>query len=109
MTSSVLCLAGAIVLEVLATLSLARLGAMRAPAPVLFTALAYAGAFYLLSQALRTITVGVAYAIWSGVGIVFIVLAGWLLLKQRLDAPSLAGIALIMIGVCVIAMFSRSV
>jgi small multidrug resistance pump len=53
--------------------------------------------------------VGVAYAIWSGVGIVLIALIGWLFLRQPLDAPALAGIALIVAGVVVIQGFSGSV
>ena len=68
----------------------------------------YGIAFYFLSLVLKTVPVGVAYAIWSGAGIVLIALVGWLVLKQTLDAPALAGMALIVAGVAVIQLFSRS-
>lgn len=101
-----LCLAGAIVLEVVATTSLGRTQGFRAPLPTFATLVGYAGAFYLLSLALGRIPVGIAYAIWSGVGIVLVTVAGWVLLKQALDGPALAGIALILAGVLVITLFS---
>ncbi|MCX8003808.1 MAG: SMR family transporter, partial [Burkholderiaceae bacterium] len=65
-------------------------------------------AFYFLALALRVIPVGVAYAVWSGVGIALITLIGWLVFKQTLDAPALVGIALIVAGVVVIQVFSRT-
>ncbi|MCX7901050.1 MAG: SMR family transporter, partial [Burkholderiaceae bacterium] len=61
-----------------------------------------------LALALRVIPVGVAYAVWSGVGIALITLIGWLVFKQTLDAPALVGIALIVAGVVVIQVFSRT-
>ena len=70
--------------------------------------LGYGISFYLLSQVLKTVPVGVAYAIWSGAGIVLIALVGWLVLKQTLDAAAVAGMALIVAGVAVIQLFSRS-
>lgn len=66
----------------------------------------YGVAFYLLSLALKTMPVGVVYAIWSGLGVVFIALIGRIVFGQRLDAPALAGIALILAGVLVINLFS---
>jgi len=63
--------------------------------------------FYFLSLSLRSIPVGVAYAIWSGVGVALITLIGWLVFKQKLDAPALAGILLIVAGVVVIQVFSN--
>ena len=68
----------------------------------------YASAFYFLSLALRTIQLGVAYAIWSGVGVALIILAGWVLYRQPLDVASFIGIALIVSGVIVIHIFSKS-
>jgi len=69
---------------------------------------AYGVSFYFLSLALRSIPIGLAYAIWSGVGIVLISLAGWLVYRQSLDAPAIAGMALIIAGVLVINLFSKS-
>jgi small multidrug resistance pump len=57
---------------------------------------------------LRTIPLGVAYAVWSGVGIVLITAAGWILYEQKLDAAALAGIALIVAGVLVMNLFSKT-
>ena len=68
----------------------------------------YVVAIYLLSLTLRTIPVGVAYAIWSGVGVALIAVIGWLFLGQRLDAPAIAGLALIVAGVVVINLFSKT-
>jgi small multidrug resistance pump len=74
--------------------------------PSLVTGLAYAISFYLLAQVLRSVPVGIAYAIWSGLGIVFIATIGWLWFGQRLDAPALAGMALIVAGIVVMQVFS---
>jgi small multidrug resistance pump len=68
----------------------------------------YVVAFYFLSLTLRGIPVGVAYAVWSGVGIVLISLIAWLLYGQTLDAAAMLGIGLIMAGVLVLNLFSRS-
>lgn len=68
----------------------------------------YAIAFYCLSLALRTIPMGVAYAIWSGIGIVAISFIGWILYRQALDTAALVGIALIVAGTLVINLFSRA-
>lgn len=76
--------------------------------PTVGSLLGYLGAFYFLSISLRTIPVGLAYAIWSGVGIVLISLIGWFAFKQRLDLPALVGMGLIVAGVIVINAFSKS-
>ena len=65
-------------------------------------------AFYLLSLTLRHIPVGVAYAVWSGLGIVLIAAVGWLFYGQRLDAPALIGMALIVVGVLLMNLSSTS-
>ena len=67
-----------------------------------------ASAFYFLSLALRTIQLGVAYAIWSGVGVALIILVGWVIYRQPLNVASLIGIALIVSGVIVLHIFSKS-
>lgn len=69
----------------------------------------YGIAFWCLSQTLTHIPTGVAYAIWSGVGIVLISLAGWLISGQKLDIAAAAGLVLIVTGVLVINVFSKSV
>ncbi len=98
----------AIAAEVIATSALQASHGFTRPLPTLVVVLGYGISFYLLSQVLKTVPVGVAYAIWSGAGIVLIALVGWLVLKQTLDAAAVAGMALIVAGVAVIQLFSRS-
>ena len=68
----------------------------------------YALAFYMLSKTLETLSMGITYAIWSGVGIVFITAAGWALHDQVIDAAALLGMSLIVAGVIVIQLFSNA-
>jgi small multidrug resistance pump len=102
-------LAVAIVSEVIATSFLKSAEGFTRLWPSLVVVVGYLLAFYLLSLTLKTIPVGVAYAIWSGVGIVLIAISGWLFLGQSLDTPALTGLALIIAGVAVIHVFSRTV
>ena len=74
--------------------------------PSIIVVIAYAVAFWLLSLTLRSLPVGVAYAIWSGLGIFFIALIGWIVFGQRLDLPAIMGMALILAGIVVIQLFS---
>lgn len=99
----------AIVSEVIATSALKASDGFSKPLPSIVVAIGYATAFYLLSLALHVIPVGVAYAVWSGVGIVLVTLSGWILFGQRLDGPALVGIGLILLGVVVLNGFSRSI
>ena len=99
----------AIVAEVIATSALKSAEGFTRLAPSLVVLVGYITAFYFLSLTLKTIPVGLAYAIWSGVGIVLIALIGWLVLGQPLDIPALIGIGLIIAGVIVINGLSRSV
>ena len=101
-------LAIAIVAEVAATSALKASEGFTRLGPTLIVAAGYGLAFYCLSLVLRTVPVGIAYAIWAGVGIVLIALIGWLVLRQPLDAPAVVGIALIIAGVVVIQLFSKS-
>lgn len=101
-------LATAIVAEVFATSFLKYTAQFTRPLPTLLTFGGYGVAFFFLSLTLRVMPTGVAYAIWSGAGIVLISAINWLWLKQRLDAPALAGMALIVLGVAVINLFSRT-
>lgn len=102
-------LIAAILAEVVATSALKASDGFSRPGPVLLMAAGYGIAFYLLSLTLRTMPVGIAYAIWSGLGVVLITLVGWLLFGQKLDLPALLGMALIVAGVMVMNLFSRSV
>ena len=99
----------AILAEVVATMSLKASASFTRLVPLAASLGFYAVAFYFMSLAMRTVPVGIIYAIWSGVGIVFIGLFGWLLFGEKLDAPALAGIALILAGVLVINLFFASV
>lgn len=101
-------LSAAILAEVVGTSALKSSEGFSKPWPSLLVVVAYGAAFFLLSLTLRTIPVAVAYAVWSGAGIVLIALAGWLLFGQRLDAPALLGIGLIVAGVVVLNVFSRA-
>lgn len=101
-------LAIAIAAEVVATSALKASDGFSKTGPSIVVAVGYGIAFYFLSLVLKTVPVGVAYAIWSGVGIVLIALIGWLFMKQSLDPGALAGIALIVAGVLVIQLFSKS-
>lgn len=101
-------LALAILLEVIATSALAATQGFTRPLPSAVVVLGYGGAFFFLSLALRTWPVGIAYALWSGIGIVLVSAAGWVLYGQRLDAPAVLGIGLILAGVLVINLLSGS-
>ncbi len=101
-------LAVAIVAEVVATTALRAADGFTQLWPSLISIVGYVVAFYFLSLTLRSMPVGIAYAIWSGVGIVLISLAGWLIYKQLLDLPALIGMGLIMAGVIVINLFSKT-
>lgn len=101
-------LAVAIVAEVIATSALRAADGFTQWLPSAISVVGYVVAFYFLSLTLKTMPVGIAYAIWSGVGIVLISLAGWLIYKQVLDLPAIAGMGLIMAGVIVINLFSRT-
>jgi len=98
----------AIVTEVIATSALKASEGFSRPLPSVVVAMGYLVSFYFLSLTLKTIPVGIAYAIWSGVGIVLISLASWILYGQKLDLPALIGMGLIMSGVVVINLFSRT-
>lgn len=78
------------------------------PWPTVGTAVCYGLAFYLLSVALKQMPVGIAYAIWSGLGVVAISVIGAVAFRQRLDPPAMLGLALIIGGVVVIQLFSKS-
>lgn len=98
----------AIAAEVIGTSFLKSSEGFTKPIPSLVVGIAYFIAFYFLSLTLKTLPVGIAYAVWCGVGIVLITLIGWLFFAQSLDTAALIGIALILAGVLVIYGLSRS-
>jgi small multidrug resistance pump len=99
----------AIVAEVVATSALKAAEGFTRTVPSVVVIVGYVVAFYFLSLTLRTIPVGIAYAIWSGIGISLIALIGWLFYGQALDLPAMLGLALIVSGVVVLNGFSKSV
>ncbi|WP_296557168.1 SMR family transporter [Pigmentiphaga sp.] len=99
----------AIVAEVCATSALKASENFTRLGPSIVTVLGYVIAFYFLSLTLRTMPTGIAYAIWSGVGIVLISAVSWVWFKQALDLPALIGLGLIIAGVIVVNVFSKSV
>lgn len=98
----------AIVGEVIATSFLRASQGFTQPVPTAIVLIGYGITFYYFSLALQTIPVGVAYAIWSGVGIVLVSIIAFLVYKQSLDAAALIGMGLILAGVLVINLFSHS-
>ncbi len=101
-------LALAIGAEVFATTALKMSNEFTRLWPSVFSAAGYAISFYFLALTLRTIPVGVAYAIWSGVGIIAIALIGAIWFHQHLSTASMVGIGLIIAGVVVLQLFSGS-
>jgi small multidrug resistance pump len=100
-------LLAAIVAGVTGTAALSASEGLTRPAALAVMVPAYLLCFVALTRALKTLAVGIAYAIWSGLGIASITLIGWRVFGQRLAAGELAGIALILAGVVVIQLFSR--
>ena len=98
----------AIVAEVIATSALKASDGFTKSGPSLVVVLGYGVSFYFLSLVLKTVPVGVAYAIWSGAGIVLVSAIAWIFLGQKLDAPALIGMGLILAGVLVINLFSKT-
>ena len=104
-----LCLAGAILTEVIATTALAASDGLSKPIPSIISVVCFVAAFWLLSFPLRVMPTGIVYAVWSGLGIVLITAVAWVWAKQPLDGPALIGMALITAGVVVLNVFSKSV
>ena len=98
----------AILFEVIGTSTLAISDGFSKLVPTVGGLTAIGVSFFFVSLALKTIPVGIAYAIWSGSGIVLISFFGFAFLRQSLDAPALAGIGLIIAGVVVINLFSNT-
>lgn len=99
----------AIVAEVFGTSFMKQSEGFTKLVPSLLTGAGYVVAFYFLSLTLRAIPTGVAYAIWSGVGVVLIAAVAWVFQGQRLDTPAMIGMAFIVTGVVIMNVFSTSV
>lgn len=99
----------AIFFEIIATSGLKASEGFSRLTPSLISILGYIASFYFLSLTLKSIPIGIAYAVWSGIGIVLISIVGFLVFNQSPDIPALVGISLIMIGVLIIHLFSDSV
>ncbi len=101
-------LAVAIVCEVIATSSLKASEGFTKLLPSLLVVCGYGGAFFFLSLTLKFMPIGVAYAIWSGVGVVLISLVAWLFFGQNLNMYSMIGMALIVAGVLVLKLLGQT-
>ena len=97
----------AIISEVTATSALKSADGFTRLWPSCVVVIGYASAFYFLSLTLKSIPVGIAYAIWSGVGTALVILVAWAFMGQKLDLPSVVGIVLIVTGVLVLNIFSK--
>lgn len=104
-----ICLAIAILCEVAATTALKSSTSFTRLGPSLVVVVGYAGAFYFMSLCLRTMKIGVVYAIWAGVGIVLITIAGVIFYGQKIDLAGIVGIGLIAAGIVVLNGFSQVV
>ena len=102
-------LALAIIAEVIATSSLKASAEFTKLFPSLIVVTGYGIAFYLLTMVLRSIPIGITYAIWSGIGIILVAVVGAILYKQLPDLPAMIGMALIVTGVVIIHVFSKTV
>jgi small multidrug resistance pump len=108
-TQAWLYLAIAIVAEVIATSALKATVSFTRPGPSAIVIVGYGVAFYFLARTLETLPVGVTYAVWSGVGVLLITLIAWLVYGQTLDLAAVVGLTLIVAGVVVLNLFSKTV
>ena len=99
----------AILAEVLATSALKSAEGFTKLGPSILVVVGYGAAFYLLSLVLRHMTVGIAYAIWSGVGIVLVALVGFVIFREMPDTPAIIGMGMIIAGVAIIHTFSNTI
>ena len=98
----------AIILEVIATSSMKALDGFNKPIPLLLVVLGYPISLFLLSLVVKTVPVGVAYAIWSGMGIVLVSIAAFFIYQQKLDMPAIIGMSMIVGGVAIMQLFSKT-
>ncbi|KAF1033106.1 MAG: Multidrug transporter [Pseudomonas sp.] len=108
MNTAYLYLALAICSEVIGTVSLKAVKGFSTPLPLLLVVVGYGVAFWMLTLVVRTVPVGVAYAVWAGLGIVMVSIAALFIYGQKLDIPAMLGMGLIVLGVVVIQLFSKT-
>jgi small multidrug resistance pump len=101
-------LLAAIIAEVIGTSALKASEEFSKPIPSVLVLLGYGISFYFLSLTLKAIPVGIAYAVWSGMGIVLISLTAWILFGQKIDGWGLLGMSLILIGVLILNLLSKT-
>ena len=99
----------AVILEVIATSALKESNSFTKLVPSLFVIIGYSISFYFLSLTLKNLSIGITYAIWSGLGILLICLVGYFRYGQNLDFPAIIGIIFIGIGILIIRFFSVSI
>lgn len=99
----------AIICETLASAAVKMSEGFTKPVPTAGLFIGYGVSLYLFSLAIKTIPVGIAYAVWSGVGVALIVVLGWYFFGQKLDLAAIAGLAFIIIGILIIHLFSKSI
>lgn len=102
-------LAAAIIFEVIGSSSMMKSEQFSKLLPSVIAVGAYIATFYFLSHALKTIPLGIAYGIWGALGIVLTAGVGYFMFKQKLDLAALIGIAMMVSGVLVVQIFSKSV
>jgi len=101
-------LAIAICAEVIATVSMKAVKGFSTPLPLVLVIVGYGIAFWMLTLVVRSVPVGVAYAVWAGMGIVLVSVAALFIYGQKLDVPAMLGMGLIVLGVVVIQLFSKT-
>ena len=99
----------AIITEVIATSALKESEGFTKAIPSLIVIIGYSMTFYFMSLTLRDMSVGITYAIWSGMGILLITLIGYFRYNQMLDAPAVLGMSLIALGIIILRFFSNSI
>jgi len=99
----------AITCEALGTAALKLTEGFTRPLPVAGVLLAYLVSFFCFSVAIKTISIGIAYALWSGLGMILVVIAGWLYFGQKMDLAAAAGLFFIVLGILIIHLYSKSV
>lgn len=98
----------AIIAEVIATSSLKLSDGFTRLWPSVVVVVGYGVSFYCLALTMKTLPIGIIYAAWAGLGIVLVTLVGWVFFKQHLDLPALIGIALIITGVIIMNVWSKT-
>lgn len=101
-------LAISIVAEVVATSALKASDGFSKLWPSVIVVIGYGIAFHFLALTLKTIPVGVAYAVWAGAGVTIVAIVGWLLFGQKLDTPAIIGMSMIVAGVVIMQAFSKT-